>query len=123
MNNAAKDRFVLRNTSQCALNDLAVHLDLSNRVGHLIFNTTATSADVEAFQPFEVKKGHLKQFSLGEVKEEDSTFSISVDNIAANDCVGLAIDVDDILTDSELGNIRVPGSEITNALIRTITKE
>lgn len=120
---APKDRFVLHNTSQCALNDLTVHLDLSNSVGRLIFDTTATGAGVEVFQPFEVKKGNLKLISASEVKDGDSTLSLSIQSIAANDSVSFTIDVDDTLTQSELGNIRVSGSEITNALIEITTKE
>jgi hypothetical protein len=114
---APKDRFILHNTSQCALNDL------SNSVGRLIFDTTATGAGVEVFQPFEVKKGNLKLISASEVKDGDSTLSLSIENIAANDSVSFTIDVDDTLTQSELGNIRVSGSEITNALIEITTKE
>lgn len=120
---APKDRFVLHNTSQCALNGLTVHLDLSNSVGRLIFDTTATGAGVEVFQPFEVKKGNLKLISASEVKDGDSTLSLSIQSIAANDSVSFTIDVDDTLTQSELGNIRVSGSEITNALIEITTKE
>lgn len=120
---APKDRFVLHNISQCALNDLTVHLDLSNSVGRLIFDTTATGAGVEVFQPFEVKKGNLKLVSASEVKDGDSTLSLSIQSIAANDSVSFTIDVDDTLTQSELGNIRVSGSEITNALIEITTKE
>jgi len=120
---APKDRFVLHNTSQCALNDLTVHLDLSNSVGRLIFDTTATGAGVEVFQPFEVKKGNLKLVSASEVKDGDSTLSLSIQSIAANDSVSFTIDVDDTQTQSELGNIRVSGSEITNALIEITTKE
>jgi hypothetical protein len=120
---APKDRFILHNTSQCALNDLTVHLDLSNSVGRLIFDTTATGAGVEVFQPFEVKKGNLKLISASEVKDGDSTLSLSIQSIAANDSVSFTIDVDDTLTQSELGNIRVSGSEITNALIEITTKE
>jgi hypothetical protein len=113
---APKDRFILHNTSQCALNDL------SNSVGRLIFDTTATGAGVEVFQPFEVKKGNLKLISASEVKDGDSTLSLSIENIAANDSVSFTIDVDDTLTQSELGNIRVSGSEISNALIKITTK-
>tara|TARA_R110001599_G_scaffold26935_7_gene94967 strand:+ start:1117 stop:1635 length:519 start_codon:yes stop_codon:yes gene_type:complete len=119
---APKDRFILHNTSQCALNDLTVHLDLSNSVGRLIFDTTATGAGVEVFQPFEVKKGNLKLISASEVKDGDSTLSLSIENVAANDSVSFTIDVDDTLTQSELGNIRVSGSEISNALIKITIK-
>jgi len=44
-----KTEFILHNTSQALLNDLTVHLDLSNSVGRLIFDPTATGAGVEVF--------------------------------------------------------------------------
>jgi len=114
---APKDRFVLTNTSQCSLNDLTVNLDLSNSAGKLIFDTTATGAGVEVFQPFEVRKGNLQLASSQKVKDGDSTLSLIIESIAANDSVSFTIDVDDTLTQSELGNIRVSGSEIKNASI------
>ncbi len=114
---APKDRFVLTNTGQCSLNDLTVNLDLSNSLGKLIFDTTATGAGVEVFQPFEVRKGNLKLVSSEKVKDGDSTLSLVIESIAANDSVSFTIDVDDTLTQSELGNIRVSGSEIKNASI------
>jgi hypothetical protein len=120
---APKDRFVLNNTSQCDLKNVTVNLDLSNSVGKLIFDTTATGAGVEVFQPFEVRRGNLKLVSSTEVKDGDSTLSLSIENIAANDSVSFTIDVDDTLIQSELGNIRVSGSEITNASIEMNTKD
>lgn len=114
---APKDRFVLTNTSQCALKDLTVNLDLSSSVGKLIFDTTATGAGVEVFQPFEVKRGNVKLVSSSKVKDGDSRLSLSIENIAANDAVSFTIDVDDTLTQSELGNIRISDSEMANASI------
>ena len=54
---APKDRFVIENTSKCDLNNMTLEIDLSQSAGRLIFDTTATGAGVEVFQPFEVTEG------------------------------------------------------------------
>lgn len=117
---APKDRFVLQNTSQCAIKDVTVHLDLSSSLGHLIFDTTAAGAGVEVFQPFEVTRGSLQLISSNDVQDGDSTLSFTVENIDVNESASFTIDVDDTLTQSELGNIRVSGSEITGATIEIL---
>ena len=52
---APKDRFVIENTGECEFENLVVEIDLSGSAGGLIFDTTATGAGVEVFQPFEVR--------------------------------------------------------------------
>ncbi|TEW52225.1 aggregation factor core [Psychromonas algicola] len=118
---APKDKFVLTNTGQCMLKDLTVNIDLSNSVGKLIFDTTATGAGVEVFQPFQITRGNLKLTST-DVKDGDSLLSLSITTLNAKDHVSFTIDVDDTLVRSELGNIRVSGSEITNANIQITTE-
>jgi len=46
---APKDRFILTQYRQGRLNDLTVHLDLSNSVGRLIFEYHSNRAGVEVF--------------------------------------------------------------------------
>tara|TARA_R110001606_G_scaffold25866_1_gene83846 strand:+ start:568 stop:1086 length:519 start_codon:yes stop_codon:yes gene_type:complete len=119
---APKDRFVISNTGQCELKDVILNLDLSNSSGRLIFDTTATGAGVDVFQPFEVRKGNMKLLSSDKVEDGDSMLSLSIESIQANDSVSFTIDVDDTLPQSELGNIRVSGSEITNASAEIIVQ-
>ncbi|MEB8433852.1 hypothetical protein OO007_16565 [Cocleimonas sp. KMM 6892] len=114
---APKDRFEIKNTSECVLKDLVLNVDLSNSAGRLIFDTSATGAGVEVFQPFEVVKGKLTLISSTTVKDGDKTLSLSIESIEPNKSASFSIDVDDTLAQSELGNIRVSGSEISNGLI------
>jgi hypothetical protein len=115
---APKDRFVISNTSGCALNNLALDIDLSKSAGRLIFDTTSTGAGVEVFQPFEVREGDIKVTSPEGVKDGDSKLSISIASLPSGKSVSFTIDVDDTLPKSALGNIRVSGSEIKNGLVK-----
>ncbi len=56
---APKDRFVIKNTGKCLLQDLTLEIDLTKSAGRLIFDTTATGAGVEVFEPFEVTRGNI----------------------------------------------------------------
>ena len=51
---APKDSFILNNESLCNFQDVLVKIDLSQSTGRLIFDTTASGAGVEVFQPFEI---------------------------------------------------------------------
>lgn len=114
---APKDRFVVTNTSQCALQGLQVTIDLTDSVGGLIFDTTATGAGVEVFQPFEVRSGDIKLNAVADVKDGDTSLSVLIANIAPNDSVSFTIDVDDTMRNSSLGMIRVTGAEIENGTV------
>jgi|GEM_PF-430112 len=107
---APKDRFSFSNLSKCQINALKISIDLSESSGQLIFDTTSTGAGVEVFQPFEVLKGNIDLISA--VSDGDNKLVISIDSINAEETVSFTIDVDDTLTQSELGKIRVTGSEI-----------
>jgi len=114
---APKDSFVIKNMGNCALSNLKVEIDLSKSDGRLIFDTTATGAGVEVFQPFEVTKGDIKLASKASVKDGDASISLSIPSLPKNNSVSFTIDVDDTLKNSELGMIRVSGSEIKNAKV------
>jgi hypothetical protein len=115
---APKDIFSLENLSQCDLKDVLLEIDLSNSVGHLIFDTTAAGAGVEVFQPFEVKQGNMVLTSAIQVQDGDTSLSVRIDEIIAGETVSFTIDVDDTLPKSELGNIRVSGAEIRGGAVR-----
>lgn len=120
---APKDRFVINNTGDCNLEDLILHVDLSKSAGRLIFDTTATGAGVEVFQPFEVVKGNLKLISSTKVNDGDKKLSLNIESVASKNSVSFSIDVDDTLAQSELGNIRVSESEIANASVTINAKD
>lgn len=114
---APKDRFVIENVGGCDLDNVTVGIDLRQSVGRLIFDTTAAGAGVEVFQPFEISAGDLKLVSSVDVKDGDTGLSINITSIQPGKPVSFTIDVDDTLTSSELGKIRVTGAEIENAQV------
>lgn len=114
---APKDQFIFNNTSKCDLQDVALKIDLSESEGLLIFDTSSQGKGVEVFQPFEVSKGQIRLASVENVNDGDTQLSLHIETMQANDYVSFTIDVDDTLVESELGNIRVTGTEITNAFV------
>ena len=118
LESAPKDRFTITNTGKCLLQNVTLEIDLSKSAGGLIFDTTATGAGVEVFQPFEVTRGDIKLASKATVQDGDSTLILSIPSFPSNDSVSFTIDVDDTMTSSKLGKIRVAGSEIVNGVVK-----
>lgn len=114
---APKDRFVVNNTEACELRDVVIELDLTSTRGGLIFDTTANGPGVEVFQPFEVRSGDVQLESSASVVDGASKLVIRIGVLPANQQASFTIDVDDTLTNSELGQIRVAGSEMENGRV------
>lgn len=115
---APKDRFTITNSGDCSITDVRLDLDLSKSSGKLIFDTTETGAGVEVFQPFEAGSEAIAQLNADGVKDGDSTLALGVSDIAPGAAVSFTIDVDDTLENSDLGNIRVAGSEIEGGEVK-----
>ena len=115
---APKDKFVIKNTGNCLLKNLLVEIDLSQSVGKLIFDTTASGAGVEVFQPFEVTEGDIKLATQKTVQDGDAKLALNISTLSSGKSASFTIDVDDTLAVSELGKIRVAGSEIKNGLVK-----
>lgn len=113
---APKDRFVITNRGSCVLEDLTLELDLSQSAGLLIFDTSATGAGVEVFQPFEVEEGDIVQLAADGVGDGDSELALRIAYLGPGDRASFTIDVDDTLPNGELGQIRVADSEISGAI-------
>jgi len=109
---APKDWFEFTNNGSCAIESLEVQIDLSNSAGKLIFDTTATGEGVEVFQPFEVRSGDISLIDQKAVSDGDRSLLILIKNLGAGEAASFTIDVDDTLTNSDLGNIRVSDAEI-----------
>ncbi len=118
---APKDRFVIHNQSACDISTLVLTLDLSESAGKLIFDTTAAGAGVEVFQPFEVAKGDIRLTDGTTVTDGDNTLALTITALHATEMASFTIDVDDTLTDSDLGQIRVAGSEISGGVVTIAT--
>jgi len=110
---APKDWFAITNLTNCVLNNVQMNIDLSNSAGKLIFDTTASGAGVEVFQPFEVRSGEIALTSSDQVIDGDRSLAVAITSLKPGETASFTIDVDDTLTNSELGKIRVSSSEIT----------
>lgn len=117
---APKDRFEVLNKGVCELNNLIIEIDLSSTNGHLIFDTTASGAGVEVFQPFERGKGDVFLISADSVRDGDKSLTVEIVKISVNQSVSFTIDVDDTLENGELGQIRVTGSEMQGGVVTLI---
>lgn len=114
---APKDRFTITNTSGCDLGTFEIEIDLGPSVGKLVFDTTGSGAGVEVFQPFEIAGGAIELMS-GTVKDGDTTLSLRLANLSPGGAAAFTIDVDDTLTNSDLGQIRIAGGEIAGSRAR-----
>lgn len=113
---APKDRFVITNRGACVLEDLTIALDLSPSAGRLIFDTSATGAGVEVFQPFEVETGDITLIADEGINDGDRELALRIAYLGPGDRASFTIDVDDTLPKGELGQIRVADSEINGAI-------
>jgi len=114
---APKDSFSVQNTGKCALSSVSINIDLESSHGRLIFDTAEGGTGVEVFQPFEVKQGNLTLKAKDKVGDGDTALTIDIPELGVGELVSFTIDVDDRLPNSNLGNIRVDGSEIANSLV------
>ena len=118
LESAPKDRFTIRNVDACETGPVRIDIDLAGSAGRLIFDTTASGAGVEVFQPFQLVAGAEKVASVTPVGDGDEAVSFQLSSLAPGEIVAFTVDVDDRLTDSNLGQIRVDGSEIAGATLR-----
>ena len=111
---APKDRFVIASDT-CPLRNVDVLIDLTGSAGALIFDVTAAGAGVEVFQPVEVQSGTVV---ASPVTDGDQQLSFSINELRAESEVIISADLDDVLADSSLGQIRVAGAELDGAAVR-----
>lgn len=100
---------------------MTLTLDLSGSKAGLIFDTTATGAGVEVFQPLEIAAGAENIASMSTPTDGDTRLDIALNALAPNAETRITIDLDDTLAASDLGQIRVSGAEIEGAEVTTPT--
>ncbi len=115
---APKDRFTITNSGVCEYEKLRLRIDLTDSVGKLIFDTTQQGEGVEVFQPFETADSGLSLVGATSVKDGQKLLDIAIETLGPNKSLSFTIDVDDTLTNSELGNIRVSRSEIAGGTVQ-----
>jgi hypothetical protein len=111
---APKDRFVI-SSDTCPLNEVDVLIDLTQSAGGLIFDVTPDGAGVEVFQPVEVQNDGV---AVMPVVDGDQHLSFVIGHLSAGDDIVISADLDDVLTNSSLGQIRVAGSELDGAAVK-----
>lgn len=109
---APKDRFVI--SSDCAVTDVEMTINLTGSAGSLIFDVTADGAGVEVFQPVEVQSGVAQ---VQPVVDGDQRLALVIPAIPVDADVVISADLDDVLPQSALGQIRVADSELDGATI------
>ena len=115
---APKDSFRFENLGSCAITQEILALDLSKSAAGLIFDTEPTGRGVEVFQPLEVTQGADFLVEAPVTQDGASKTELVVSELPPSGAIRLTVDVDDTLTASDLGQIRVSGSEIVGAEVR-----
>lgn len=114
---APKDRFEITHRGACTLSDVRVVIDLAPSAAGLIFDTTATGAGVDVFQPFELVEGADALTSHTPVNDGDRQVELSVKRLAPGTRIAFTVDVDDTLGQR---GITIAGSEIQDAAVRVL---
>lgn len=114
---APTDRFTIQNKGSCTLNALTLFLDVSSSVGKLLFDTTASGAGENVFQPFRIAEGQGVLSLAKEINDGDSQINLAITELKPSQVVSFTIDVDDTLTNSELRTTRIVGFEIENGTV------
>lgn len=117
---APKDKFIIENTSSCDTGTFELTIDLSGSQAGLIFDTTASGAGVEVYQPLEIAQGQDYAAQTPQIRDGETELGVSLKNLPASKQVIYTIDVDDTQAASDLGQIRVSGAEITGATVRLL---
>lgn len=114
---APKDRFVVENTGTCDLRDFDLELRLDGSAAGLIFDTTASGAGVEVFQPLDIVEGRMFLGNFAGPNDGDARFLMPFVHLPPGGRLAFTIDVDDTLAASASGQIIVRGGEISGATV------
>lgn len=119
---APKDQFVITNTGHCVIT-AAIRIDLTRSAGRLIFDTTASGAGVEEYQPFEVSQGKDFVSKVLMIEDGDQLSMIKIKDLPPDTEIVITVDVDDQLSQSDLGQIRISGDEFEGATVSIFSNE
>jgi len=93
----------------------SVTIDLSRSAGKLIFDTTDGGKGIDVFQPFRTVSGNAKINNSNPVSDGGNIMELTFSSFKSGDRYMFSIDVDDQLSQSDLGQTRVTGGEMENA--------
>ncbi len=114
---APRDRFSFVNTSSAAWSVKNITVELASAKGNLVFDTQRGGAGVEVFQPYRLESTSAEVADVQIPDDGGQTITIRFDKFPAGADYVFSIDIDDQLTDSSLGNIRVTGGELTGTTV------
>lgn len=114
---APRDKFRFYNMSSDGWQVQSVKLQLAGSDGNLVFDTEEGGTGVEVFQKFREESQSAKAAVVNEPADGDQSLTIEFSDFPSGANYTFSIDLDDQLKQSELGNIRVSGSEINGAEI------
>lgn len=117
---APRDRFEIRNDSSTGQRIQRLTLDLTASAGRLIFDTIEGGTGVEVFQPFRIEAGDAKLKTTPVVPDGSDRLTLDFTRFDPGQRFGFSIDVDDQLSASDLGQIRVSGREMEGALLTVV---
>lgn len=111
MEGAPVDKFRIENRSDI-WQISTVEINLASSKGRLIFDTTPGGKGVDVFQPYKEVSGSAKIISASKIADGSDAVTLRFERFAKGETYTFSIDVDDQLTSSELGQIRISGSEM-----------
>lgn len=111
---APKDRFVITATDDCLRGPVTVAIDLTPSAGALIFDTSASGAGVEVFQPLEIVAGGALITALSAVTDGSKRMIVDLQELPVGTPVAMTTDLDDTIGARE---ITVAGAEIAGATV------
>jgi hypothetical protein len=117
---APRDRFEIRNDASAGQRIQRLTLDLSPSAGKLIFDTIDGGTGVEVFQPFRVEPGEAKLKGAPVVQDGSDRLTLDFTRFEPGQRFRFSIDVDDQLTASDMGQIRVSGREMEGAVLTAV---
>lgn len=118
---APRDRIAISNDSSADISIASARFDLASSVGGIIFDTLDGGIGVEVFQDFQVEGGDAVLANEPIAEDGATDLRLDFESFEPGDSFTFSIDVDDQLTDSDLGQIQVTGAEIAGALVAITT--
>lgn len=114
---APRDNFVILNKSPDNIDIKSAELSLKGSKGKLIFDTIDGGRGVEVFQQFRSEESSAMLATKPKLEDGADVLSLKFEHFSPKETYRFSLDVDDQLTNSELGQIRVSSSEMNGAKI------
>ncbi len=117
---APRDNFTFINLSNERWQVKIIDIDLADSAGQLIFDTEAGGTGVEVFQLYKQESGDATIANVTPPADGADKMKLEFSEFKSQQSFRFSIDVDDTLTNSSLGQIRVTGGELNGATL-TVT--